>query len=288
MKLVPITVSRSISRQALLARKHSPQIFFVGGVTGVVASAVLACRATLKLEKVAHEIKTELADVKESKESIESTNYTEEQYIRDLTYVYVKSSVKLAKLYGPSILLGGASIAALATSHTQLRRRNAALTVTLAAVSKAFDEYRIRIAEEIGEEREIEIYRDVREREIEIDGKKEIVKSPGPDGYSIYARIFDENSRAFEKNAEINHVFIKLQQNYANQRLHARGHLFLNEVYDSLGLEHTKAGAIVGWVRDGNGDNFVDFGLNQICQLDYYEPRIWLDFNVDGDILDRI
>lgn len=285
MKFVPSTITRSVSRKSLVLKKNSPQIFFVGGVTGVLASAVLACRATLRLEKTVHEIKTELQDVKEAS-SLNKLN--EEEYIRNLTYVYTKSAVKLARLYGPSVLLGGVSIATLATSHTQLRRRNAALTFTLAAVSKAFDEYRIRMAEELGEERELEIYRDVRERELEVDGKKEIVRSPGPDGYSPYARIFDESSRAFEKNAEINHVFIKLQQNYANQRLHARGHVFLNEVYDSLGLEHTKAGAVVGWVRNGKGDNFVDFGLGQICQRDYYEPRIWLDFNVDGPILDLI
>ena len=60
-----------------------------------------------------------------------------------------------------------------------------------------------------------------------------------------------------------------------------------------LGFPHTSAGAVVGWVR-GNGDGYVDFGL-----MDFYsnanrlfhegfEPNIWLDFNVDGVIWDKI
>lgn len=289
MKLVPNQVSRTVTRKALIVRKNSPQLFFISGITGVVASTVLACRATLRLDKTIHEIRVDLDDVKSRKDpEFEGSYITEDDYIRALTYTYTKSAFKLAQLYGPSILLGGLSIAALATSHTQLQRRNTALAATLTALSKAFDEYRIRVTKEIGEERETEIYRDVQEREIEINGQKEIVRSPGPDGFSPYARCFDESSRTFEKNAEINHVFLKCQQSYANQRLHARGHVFLNEVYDDLGLEHTKAGAVVGWVRDGDGDNYISFGLDRVCQLDYYEPRIWLDFNVDGPILDLI
>lgn len=287
MKFVPNAVSRKVNRQALIIKKNSPGIFFVGGIAGILGSTVMACRATLKLDKTMHEIRTDLEDIK-TKKSHNDHYVREEDYIRDLTFVYTQSAFKLAKLYGPSILLGGASIAALTVSHNQLQRRNAALSYTLAAVSKAFDEYRVRVAEEIGEKKELEIYRDVQAHEVEINGQKELVKTTGPNGFSIYARCFDESSHQFEKNAEQNHIFLKLQQSVANQRLKQKGHLFLNDVYDALGFEDSQAGAVVGWLWDGDGDNYIDFGLNQSCLDDYYEPRIWVDFNVDGVIYDKI
>lgn len=68
----------------------------------------------------------------------------------------------------------------------------------------------------------------------------------------------------------------------------------MNEVYDVLGIPRTKAGQIVGWVYDENNiasDNFVDFGLSEErCEnfVNGYENTVLLDFNVDGNILDRI
>ena len=92
-------------------------------------------------------------------------------------------------------------------------------------------------------------------------------------------------------------MFLRAQQQYANDKLIAQGHLFLNEVYDMLGLPRTKAGAIVGWVYDDNnavGDNFVDFGIYDVHRetardfVNGYERSILLDFNVDGVIYDLI
>ena len=89
-------------------------------------------------------------------------------------------------------------------------------------------------------------------------------------------------------------MFLKQQQSYANDLLKSRGHLFLNEVYDLLGIQRTKAGNIVGWIYDEKnpvGDNFVDFGIYDINRpknrdfVNGYERTIILDFNVDGDIL---
>ena len=89
-------------------------------------------------------------------------------------------------------------------------------------------------------------------------------------------------------------MFLRTEQQYANDRLRAVGHLFLNEVYDRLDIPKTKAGQIVGWVYDPKnpkGDNFVDFGMCEMLrQTDdgEREPVILLDFNVDGNILDLI
>lgn len=107
---------------------------------------------------------------------------------------------------------------------------------------------------------------------------------------SQYARIFDDSCVGWTKDPEYNMHFLKSQQDYCNDKLKAKGHLFLNEVYDILGIPRTKAGAVVGWVYDEKnpiGDNFVDFGLfdtNDERNSDFingYKNTAILDFNVD-------
>lgn len=279
MKFVPEKVTRTICRNVLTIKKNSPHLFFVGGLVGVVGSTVLACRATLKLEEKLDKIKKDLEEAKK-------TPVVEDE-VSNFSRVCVKSGVELGKLYGPSIAVGAVSVAALTGSHIQLTRRNAALTFTLAMVSKAYDDYRLRVQEEIGKERELDIYRDIKTEIIDIDGKKKTVKTVDSTGYSPYARFFDETARGFVKNAEMNRVFLSCQQTYANHLLRSRGHVFLNEIYDALGMERSRAGQVVGWVIDGDGDGYVDFGLYEPHSnrfMNGFEPCIILDFNVDGVI----
>lgn len=295
MKFIPNSVSRSFGRKVLVAKQNSPHIFFGLGLAGIITSTVLACKATLKLEKIVDEINEDLEGVKTLKTQIGLTTnghiYTEKEYFKDVSYVYTRSALKLTKLYGPAVLVGGVSVAALTGSHVQLTRRNAALTMTLAAVSKAFEDYRARVAEEIGAERELEIHRAITEKQAEIDGKKQTVKITDPNGWSPYCRFFEESNPNWTKDPETNRVFIQCQQNYANHLLHARGHVFLNDVYDSLGMERSKAGSIVGWVVDGDGDGYIDFGLFEVTSqrfINNQERSILLDFNVDGVVFDKI
>ena len=85
-----------------------------------------------------------------------------------------------------------------------------------------------------------------------------------------------------------------LQQTFFNDLLLSRGHLFLNEVYDQIGIDRTKAGQVVGWVVSKDGDNFVDFGLfdgstqEKRMFVNGHENSVLLDFNVDGVIYDKI
>lgn len=289
MKLVPVSVTRNLHRQLLKTKKNSPHIFFFGGVVGVVGSTVLACRATLKLEKVADEIKM---DVDNAKAVDSMVKQDEKEYYKSLGYVYVRSAGKIVRLYGPAAVLGAASIGALTGSHIQLTRRNAGLTAAFAAVSKAFDDYRVRVRQEVGDERELELYRCMEDVEIEGEkGKKQLVKVRNKDGVSPYARIFDRSSTAWEANLELNRIFLQCQQNYFNHILNARGHVFLNEVYDALGFERCSEGQIVGWVLNSEGDGYIDFGIFQVnspMALDGTETCIVLDFNVDGAVYDKI
>lgn len=111
---------------------------------------------------------------------------------------------------------------------------------------------------------------------------------------SQYAKIFDDTCVGWTNDSEYNMLFLKTQQNYCNSLLKVKGHLFLNEVYDILGIARTKAGEVVGWVYDEKnpiGDNVVDFGLMHDYNYDFingYNYTTILDFNVDGNILNYI
>ena len=279
-------ITRPIFRAGLTLKKHGPTIAFVAGVAGSVTSTVLACKATLKLAD-------ELPEMKHKLESVKDMNHEDEtERKKDLAYVYSQNAITVAKLYAPAAIVGVASITALTGSHVVMNRRNAAITAGYAAVSKAYEEYRARVQDELGVDKERDLYLGLHDEKIKgADGKKEIVKLADPNGLSPYARFFDECSTEWTKDPELNRVFIQVQQTHMNHLLHARGHVFLNDVYDALGFERTSAGAVVGWVVSDDGDNYVDFGMYDAGNsrfINGIERSILLDFNVDGVIYDKI
>lgn len=292
-----------INKLGLKAKKHSPEIMLGLGVVGVVASTVLACRATLKVNEVLEEHNETMDKINEYvEENGYSEKYTEQDHSKDTTIVYTQTAVKFIKLYAPAILLGAASIGSIVYSHKQLSGRNAALAAACAAASKEFRDYRKRVVDRFGEEMDRELRFDIRSEEIEktvVDKKgkekveKETVQVVNAEP-SIYARCFDEGCAQWTKDAECNRITLQNLQNYANDRLRLKGFLFLNEVYQMIGFEESKAGQIVGWFYDPKNpelQNHVDFGIFTSCNSRFVngdERSVWLDFNVDGNILDMI
>lgn len=294
MKLVPGVVTQKIARSALLTQKNSPEILLAAGVVGMVGSTVLACRATLKMDTVLAEAKEKMDTAK----TLVHPDYSERDRQRDITLIYYQTGVKIARSYAPAIILGGLSIYALTTSHSIMTKRTVALTAAYGALEKGFNEYRGRVIEKYGEEEDRNLRYGSQQIEV-VDpgtGKKKTVTRVSHDTPSIYARFFDMSSTSWSKEPEYNLLFLQCQQNYANDLLHSRGHVFLNEVYDMLGIERSKAGAVVGWVLSKNGetDNYINFGVfdgKTQASRDFvngFEGAILLDFNVDGVIYDKI
>lgn len=301
-------LTRTLNRVGLKLKKHSPEILVVTGVVGTVASAVMACKATTKIDEVLAETKDNIDKTKDYVEKKGfSEKYTEEDYKKDLTIFYARGGLELVKLYAPSVALGALSITAILSGHNVLRKRNVALAAAYATVEKGFKEYRGRVVERFGEELDRELKYNIKAKEVEettVDEKtgeekitKKTVHVADPNNYSTYARFFDDGCAGWTKDPEYNLMFLKNQQRYANDLLKSRGHLFLNEVYDMLGIPRTKAGQVVGWIYDEeypNGDNFVDFGIYDLYNekardfVNGYERTILLDFNVDGDIMNLI
>jgi Family of unknown function (DUF6353) len=294
MNLVPEVIGRTVARNALLVQKASPNVLLGVGIAGMVGSTVLACRATLKMEGIVDEAQGKLNTAR----TLVHNDYSEKDRSRDITLIYYQSSVKILRTYAPAIIVGGLSIYALTSSHSILTKRNMALTAAYGALEKGFNEYRARVVNKYGEEQDRDFRYGTREVEI-VDPdtkKKKTITRVGLDDPSIYARFFDPMSTLWQKEPEYNLFFLKCQQNYANDLLKARGHVFLNEVYDMLGIPRSKAGAVVGWLLSPNGDtdNFVNFGVfdgrTDVARdfVNGLEGAILLDFNVDGVIYDKL
>lgn len=293
------TIANAITSKAgtklLSVQTHSPKLMFAAGVVGVVGTVVLACRATMKLEDVLEDHEKMLYNVNEH-EAHATNKY--DNYDQARLGVYIKTAGRITKLYAPAVGVGLLSVAALTGSHIMLTNRNTALTAALVATDKAYKAYRDRVRAELG---------DAKDREFRYGAKDvEIVEetSEGPVTKMIkryddsvppsqYAKIFDEGNENWERNPESNLLFLRAQQQYATDRLRSRGYLFLNDVYDSLGLKKTRAGQIVGWSVD-KGDDFVDFGVFDVNREDArdfvngWNSRVLLDFNVAGPILNSL
>lgn len=297
-------------------KKYSPEILIVAGVVGTVTSTVMACKATTKVQAVLNDTNNQLEVVHTCAEqgyvlnptTNEKVDYNDEDTKKDTTIIYAKTGLRIAKLYAPAVTLGALSLGAMVTSNQILRKRNVALGAALTAVTADYKGYRSRVIERFGEKLDKELKYGIKAVEVEEtvvneDGTEQIVKNTieaidAPiEGVSAYARFFDDGCKGWEKDSEHNLFYLKNLQNYLNDKLKRDKYMFLNDVYRELGIPATRAGQIVGWIYDEKnptGDNYIDFGIFDIHKprnrdfVNGYERVILLDFNVDGNILNRI
>ena len=288
-------------------KKHSPEILITAGVIGTVASAVMACKATTKLSDILEDSKEQINQVHNFLEDdkIPESQYSKEDGNKDLAIIYAQTGIKLVKLYAPAVALGALSITGIVASNSILRKRNIALAAAYTTVDKTLKRYRNNVIDRFGEKIDKELRYGIKAREIEEivvddDGNEKTVKKTVEAAdpvsmYSDYAKIYDAGCNGWTKDAEFNLMFLRHTQAQANDILKRRGYLFLNEVYDMLGFQRTKAGQVMGWIYDEEnpiGDNFVDFGIyNTDIEkardfVNGIERVIILDFNVTN-ILDN-
>ena len=304
-------VSRSLHKVGFKFKKHSPEILIVAGVAGIITSTVMACKATMKVNDIVEETKDTIDTIHNSVNkglhTSDGEEYTQEVANKDLAIVYAQTGLKFVKLYGPSVMLGIASIGCIVGSHHILRKRNVALAAALTAMETSFKEYRGRLIDRFGKDLDRELRfgikaKEVEEKTVDENGHEttvtKTVEVADPNAiHNIYSVVFCEGNSGWTRNAELNKVFLIQQQNYANDKLRLNGVRTLNEVYDMIGAPRTAYGQIAGWVytEDGTiGDNFVDFGIFDVnnekaCDfVNGYEKSIILDFNCIGNILEYI
>ena len=306
-KVMSSSAVRNGAKFIFQLKKHAPTIAVVGGALGTAAAGVWA------VEKSVDEAPEVLAEVSATIEGVKK----QELGNRALAKAYVMGGLKVAKVYVGPMIVEIASVGGILWGYRIINGRFVAMTATAAALERAnnvekanFARYRKALADKLGEnfddgiEYDLDIPMNVEHRYFEYEDKEtgEVTKEKAQmefstgvgDVISPYAVIFDETSSEWSTDPEYNKMTLLRIQQTCNDRLHSRGYLFLNEVYDELGLPSTRAGQLVGWI-DGMGDSYVDFGMydvqyvpNRSEFINNLEPSIILDFNVDGIIWDKI
>ena len=285
--LIPVT--QKAGQIALKTQKYAPQILVGLGITGYGAALVKGCSASTKLPALMDDFYKECAIRNE----------------HGLPPDKKKLLKELGRLYGPTAVIFAVSTGLVLKGYGIINDRYLSAVADAAAWKEGFLMYREAVKKDLGEEKDLEYrYGIKKQKDIQEnpDGTMDVVHEEtyrpvvnrSPAMYSIYARCFDESNWHWDKDPQQNLIFLNHAQSYLNNILQARGHLFLNEVYRELGFEETKAGAIVGWLVAKGNDNYVDFGIYNVRNdrandfVNGYERSVWLDFNVDGIIFDKI
>lgn len=317
-------MNKVIAKAGQTVAKNSPTILTVGGVVGIGVTIFLACRATLKAQKVVEDHHERREKVEEKFEK--SEDVTDKEYTRELAKVYGKTIADMTKLYTVPAVLGVASIVSILGGYKILSDRNVKLTNSLAAVTAAYQQldkftkqYRKRVRDDAGKDKDLEYAYGVTKDKCETvspEGKKENLKGTlhTKDGVSKkdisdfeklnpYVAVFDERSREYKNSASMNLTTIKGQLNAWNDIAKARiaeakcGGAYpvitQNEVRRSLDLPETSAGAVTGWdLASDDYDGFIDFGINTITYPQnelFAEGRSTacvLEFNCTGNVID--
>lgn len=287
-------------------RKISPELALAGGIACGIGAVVAGCLCAKHVTKAVEDCHKDLDDIQKKVKEAEANNWPVplEKDIKQMSWkAYNRMVWKIARALAPAIGLEIASIALFLLSHGVLKQRYLNTTAAYAALQEAFMGYRERVAEVIGEDAEKVLLAGGKvEKGIMVEGEDGtatkasgnnlVVKDHKKSPYE-----FDFNRQTapltWSANPDYSEAFLKNTQNYFNDMLQARGHVFLNEVLDALGLARTPAGAVCGWYK-GAGDDFIDFGYLDSFIRDYNldndlcRKNIHLNFNVDGQIWDMI
>ena len=303
-----------ISKAGLWTKRHSPELLIAGSIVSLVASIGLSCYATTKVKKITGPSKEQLDNIRLKIKQIPDNSSEKENLSKnlkkELALTYIKTGVKVLWLYVPALLTASLSVTCMLGSHHIMKTRNVALASAYTILDNGFRAYRERVKNEIGEEVEDKIFRNVKKEKVKYideDGKEKtkVVEVEQHDHNEDFVVLYDCPCNNWSKDALDNFNFLMLAQDYFTNRLRRKGYVTLWEVYQYLGFSTKMLGArkataarYLGWVydeKDPNRNNYVSFGLTYPgtrqalpqtnAQISLNEPSFWLNFNVDGDIL---
>lgn len=283
--------------------KHAPTILSITASAGVIATGYLAWKAGTRFEDV------EGRDWDRRKECLKNADIIPDEDVpkieRKNRILFILDTVRTV---APAAIVGAATITMIYFSNSISKKRLAAMGAAYATLQTAFDGYKRTMIEALGKESVDKILKPKlpnvgksAEEILSSDNKSDAANVSDAvvnslKALSPYARIIaEESSTCWDPNEDYTSQNLAAVQLWANRRLERKGHLFLNEVFDQLGLSRTREGAVVGWLKNGEGDNYVSFGdfdasIYRVPSDDYtrVDSNFIVDFNVDGVIWDRI
>lgn len=283
--------------------KHAPTILSVSAAVGVVATSAFAWHAGRTFEDVEYRNYERVKDCRDRADEIPDEEVPAIERRNRIAF-----ALDAARHIAPTVIVGGTTIALIYFSNSISRKRLAALSAACVALQNAFDNYKAKMVDTLGKEtvdkiitpklpntgktaEEILAEDDRNDAADVTDAVLAMVRECSP-----YARVISEtSSTSWDPNEDYTVMNLIELQAWANRRLQKKGHLFLNEVFDQLGLSRMKEGALVGWLKNGDGDGYVSFGdfESSIYRVPDFERKsihsnVVVDFNVDGVIWDKI
>ena len=286
--------------------KISPELALGAGIACGIGAVVVGVMQAKKVNEVVEETQKELDKIQGTQKECEENKWPipSDADIKKMSWkAYNKMVWRIARALAPAIGLEVASIAFFLLSHGVLKKRYLNTTAAYAALNEAFRGYRGRVKDAMGEDAEKVLMAGGKvEKGIQVEDDDGNTTKKTGNSLVIQEHVnspyeFDFNRHTapmtWSADPEYSEVFLRNQQNYFNDLLQVRGHVFLNEVLDGLGLKRTPAGAVCGWVK-GAGDDYIDFGYLDTFIRDYKvdsdlcRKNIHLNFNVDGQIWDMI
>lgn len=311
LKKVGTAVSNKCGRTGLKVKKYAPEIWLGVGITAFGGALILAGKATLEAQEVIKEHQEMMDQIEEAKRLAKELNeanpmvydpdrYNAEKEASDKKKAYLKTTVNMVKTFAPVAAAAGLSLACIMTSRNILHGRYTGALAAYDALSGTFKAYRKRVKDEYGDLMDRHFLYGTElttEPVLDENGKKtkerQTVENINTDELSDEFSIwFDEENVNWDPDPQFSKMFLRGMQNMANDVLHSRGHIFMNEVYDLLGFKHTTAGSVTGWIM-GAGDDYVDFGLSDDDKttrrfVNGKENVYLLNFNHDGIIYNKI
>ena len=293
-------VKTTCCRAYMKLRKISPELALAGGIACGVAAVVVGCIASQKVKGIIDETREELNGVEKD---LEKDAITVSEAKKRSFYIYKNAAWMFAKIYAPTVGLTMASVGLILTSHGILNKRYVGLSAAYTTLDGAFKDYRRRVAKLIGKDAErVLVNGGSVEKDIKVideegnvqtqKGSNVVIQQHNNSPYEFDFNRFTAPG-VWEPNADYIEMRLRNTQNYFNELLNARGHVFLNEVLDELNMQRTPAGAVCGWVK-GCGDDYIDFGFWDNFKRDYDQDsdlcvkNVHLNFNCDGSIWDMI
>lgn len=254
-------VGQFVSKAAHTVGKNSPLILTVAGVIGLGSTAVLAYKASKKVEVITEKLEEsrELEDKIAHLETLDQMNSLDAggQFELDearAEYQPVSRPEVVKDIAGAvalPVVVGLLSVASIALSYHVLTNRNNMLATALGAAVAEHHYYKSRVQEMVSEEQYRELETPVRREEGSFkdeDGKK--VKDPvfsKVDRRSMTGEWFDQSSEYTVDDHSYNLMFVKAAAEKLEGKMFRKGYVRLNEVFDELGLARTRLGESMGW-----------------------------------------
>lgn len=240
-----------------LGVKYSPQILTGIGIAGLVTTAVLTGKATIKAVELVEEEK----EIKEESQ--------EEMTFKDV--------IKVSwKCYIPAVTTGVVSALCIFEANSVATKRTAAIATAYEIAKTGIREYKDAVIETVGEEKEHVIRGKLAEKRLENDPiqNKQVIFTDKAE-----TLCYDPwSGRYFKCHIDkINKAINKLNR---DMMMDMTGYASLNDFYDEIGLERTDSGRILGWnITEGIIKLHIDSKIvnedTPVAVIDFYVTPTW-------------